>query len=189
LLALLLLIAVPAAFAHDVETPVRDCGTRAYGDLGRGWQARAVVAGPLAFVGLRDGYAAAGSPPAGTAWPQKVLVVVEPASVATVTIARRSQRYAALGYHELRHDATKPVPLSAGTAASASRRARGRIQARRFGTAARSSPATSSSRAAAASASRSPRAARCSAGPSASAPPGAPTRNASVTAVSQHSAA
>jgi hypothetical protein len=115
LLALLLLIAVPAAFARGVETPVRDCGTRAYGDLGRGWQERAVVAGPLAFAGLRDGYAAAGSPPAGTAWPQKVLVVVEPASVATVTIARRSQRYAALGYHGLRHEGTKPVPLSAGT--------------------------------------------------------------------------
>lgn len=100
--------------AHGEETPVRDCGTRAYGDLGRGWQERAVVAGPLAFVGLGRGLDGVQPSPRWAAWPRKVLVVVEPARTATLTIAAGSRSFAALGYHGLRHSA-EPVPLSEGT--------------------------------------------------------------------------
>ena len=100
--------AVPAP-AGDAKPHVRDCSTSQYGDLGRGWRERAVVAGPVAFVGMRDGYASGGP------LPLKVLVVVDPERVATVTIGARSRGYAALGYNGIRHGGGGRIPLSRGT--------------------------------------------------------------------------
>jgi hypothetical protein len=57
---------------------VRACGTSVYGDLGRGWRDRAVVAGHVAFVGIKDGYTRR-RPGGPGAWAVKVLVVVDPA--------------------------------------------------------------------------------------------------------------
>ena len=107
LLVLAAVIATPA-LAGDPEPFVRDCSTSQYGDLGRGWRERAVVAGPLAFVGMRNGYTSGGP------LPLKVLVVVDPRRVATVSISARSRSYAALGYNGVRHSGG-PVPLSRGT--------------------------------------------------------------------------
>jgi len=114
-LALLALFgaAVPA-LAQDAEPVVRTCRDSQYGDLGHGWQRRALTAGPLAFVGLRDGYGFGRPAPAGRAWPLKILVVLEPRAVATVTIGPRSGEFAALAYHGLRHHGGT-VPLSDGT--------------------------------------------------------------------------
>jgi hypothetical protein len=107
-----LVVAVPA-LADDPKTYVRACSSSAYGDLGRDWQERAVVAGHLAFVGLKDGYAR--WRPQGTgAWPVKVLVVVDANAAPTVTIAERSRGYAALGYSDVRHNG-RGVPLERGT--------------------------------------------------------------------------
>ena len=108
-------VTAAAAHAGETEPVVRDCSTRAYGDLGRGWQRRAVVAGPLAFVGLRDGYR--NVPPARrrAAWPLKVLVVIDPRAVVTVAIASRSRRHAALRYATTPLPGTPPVPLAAGS--------------------------------------------------------------------------
>jgi hypothetical protein len=103
-----------AAFGAD-GTPVRDCGSSAYGDLGARWRERAVIAGPVAFAGLRGGYRFARAAPPGKAWPRKVLLVVEPQRTATIRIAAASAPYAALGYHELRFEGGRPVPLAAGT--------------------------------------------------------------------------
>ena len=103
------LAAALPALAGDPEPFVRDCSTSQYGDLGRGWRERAVVAGPVAFVGMRDGYASGGP------LPLKVLVVVEPRRVATVTIGVRSRAYAALGYNGIRHSGGGRIPLSRGT--------------------------------------------------------------------------
>jgi hypothetical protein len=64
--AAVLLVAVVhsgAALAGAPDPFVRDCSTSQYGDLGRDWAERAVVAGPVAFVGMRDGYASAGPLP------------------------------------------------------------------------------------------------------------------------------
>jgi hypothetical protein len=112
-LAALLACAVPA-LAQEVEPVVRACRDSQYGDLGRGWEQRAVTAGPLAFVGLRDGYGFGRPAPPGRAWALKVLVVLEPRAVATVTIGPRSGEFAALAYHRLRHNGPI-VPLSDGT--------------------------------------------------------------------------
>lgn len=108
LLLAALAVAVPAV-ARDVEPFLRDCSTSQYGDLGRGWRERAVVAGPVAFVGMRDGYTAGGP------LPLKVLVVVDAKRVATVTIGARSRAYAALGYNGVRHSGGGRIPLSQGT--------------------------------------------------------------------------
>ncbi len=101
-------LAAPS-LAQDAEPFVRDCSTSQFGDLGRGWQQRAVVAGPVAFVGMRGGYAVGGP------LPLKVLVVVEPRRVATVTITGRSRGVAALGYNSVRHSGGGRIPLSRGT--------------------------------------------------------------------------
>jgi hypothetical protein len=104
------------AFAGLADPVVRDCSTRAYGDLGRGWERRAVVAGPLAFVGMRAGYRRVPKSPAGRASPLKVLVVVDPAGVVTVTIAERSRQFASLAYDTKPLDGSdgRTAPLSAG---------------------------------------------------------------------------
>lgn len=108
---LALLVAVPVvavpAPADEPAPYVRTCSSSAFGDLGRGWQGRAVVAGPLAFVGAKDGLAS-------SRYPQKILIVVEPRRVATVTIATRSSAHAALGYNDLRPTGVR-VPLTSGT--------------------------------------------------------------------------
>lgn len=121
LLALLvvLVVAVPA-LAVEPEPYVRTCSSSAYGDLGRGWRERAVVAGRLAFVGLGGVRRAAELDRVGpgAANPLKVLVVVEPGSAPTLTIAPRSRRGAALGYDNIRIEQAKTdrgVPLAAGT--------------------------------------------------------------------------
>jgi hypothetical protein len=107
--ALLLgLVAAVPAQADEPEPYVRTCASSAYGDLGRGWQERAIVAGPLAFVGTKNGLASSRSP-------HKILVVVEPNRIATVSIASRSRAYAALGYNRIRHTGTARVPLASGT--------------------------------------------------------------------------
>lgn len=108
---LVVALSVPAsAVAGDPKPFVRDCSTSQYGDLGRGWRERAVIAGPVAFAGMRDGYASGGP------LPLKVLVVVDPQRVATVTIAARSRGYAALGYNGVRSSGGgRPTPLSRGT--------------------------------------------------------------------------
>ena len=113
-IALIAAVAAAPAPAHREEPPQRDCSTSAYGDLGRGWQRRAVVAGPLAFVGLRSGYG--GVPPKrkGQGALLKVLIVVEPAAVATVTMTAKSRRFATLGYHDVR-STDGYAPLTAGT--------------------------------------------------------------------------
>src|SRR5215210_8370885 len=111
-LALAVLVARPAS-AGEPEPYVRTCSSSAYGDLGAGWRERAVVAGHLAFVGLKDGYRGVTPAPAGRARPPKVLVVVDPNAAPTVTIAAGSRGYAALGYNKI--PGGNPVPLAAGT--------------------------------------------------------------------------
>src|SRR5687768_3036954 len=118
--ALLGLIVIVPAFAADPEPYVRTCSSSAYGDLGAGWRERAVVAGHLAFVGMRGPRRASELDPVdpGRANPLKVLVVVDPNSAPTVTIARASRRNAALGYNvdEIHRDGSgKGVPLADGT--------------------------------------------------------------------------
>jgi hypothetical protein len=111
-LAVALVVAVPA-LAEEPEPYVRACGTSVYGDLGRGWRERALVAGHVAFVGMKQGYVRY-RPGGPGAWPVKVLVVVDPNAAPTVTIAARSRAYAALGYNGIRHDGNG-VPLAEGT--------------------------------------------------------------------------
>jgi hypothetical protein len=115
-LGTVLAVAVPA-FAGNVEPVVRNCSTSAYGDLGRGWQNRSVLVGPVAFVGMRSGYRDVRPSSTGHGWPLKVLVVVEPKTVATVTIGARSRRSASLGYDTRPLPGTpgRPVPLTAGS--------------------------------------------------------------------------
>jgi hypothetical protein len=105
-LLLALLVALPA-LADDPEPYLRDCRTSQYGDLGRGWKEQAVLAGPLAFVGMRNGLRASGLP-------QKILVVVESRRVATVTVAARSRAGSALGYNGIQPRGGR-VPLASGT--------------------------------------------------------------------------
>ncbi|MFN2469103.1 MAG: hypothetical protein ABR521_13355 [Gaiellaceae bacterium] len=100
--------------AEGPAPPVRDCRTSAYGDLGQGWQRRAVVAGPVAFVGLRQGYRSVPRASPRTAARVKVLVVVEPRAVVTLSIAARSQRLASLAYARPGLP-DPPNPLSAGS--------------------------------------------------------------------------
>ena len=113
-LLLALVVAVPA-LAGEPEPYVRTCSTSQFGDLGQGWRERAVVAGPLAFVGMKNGLTSRRVPD-GLGRPHKILVVVEPSRVATVTIALRSRAHAALGYNEpARYGGRAAVPLSDGT--------------------------------------------------------------------------
>ena len=111
-LLLFLVVAVPA-FADEPEPYVRTCSTSQFGDLGRGWQERAVVAGHVAFLGGSSRMAIERFGP-GRAMPLKVLVVVAANAAPTVTIAPRSRAYAALGYNGIRHNGTG-VPLTEGT--------------------------------------------------------------------------
>ena len=119
MLALLLglVVALPA-LAGEPPPYVRTCSSSAYGDLGRGWRENAVIAGHLAFVGMagpRRTYELEPVDP-GRGNPLKVLVVVDPNSAPTVTIARASRRNAALGYNDVRRDGTgRGIPLAAGT--------------------------------------------------------------------------
>lgn len=116
-LLLALVVAVPV-LAADPAPYVRSCATSAYGDLGAGWRENAVVAGRLAFVGMRGPRRAAELERVepGRANPLKVLVVVDPRSTPTLTIARASRATAALGYNAIRHDGSgRGVPLSEGT--------------------------------------------------------------------------
>ena len=53
---LLALVVVVPALADEPEPYVRDCGVSVLGDLGQGWQERAIVAGHVSFVGLKNGY-------------------------------------------------------------------------------------------------------------------------------------
>ncbi len=114
-----LVVAVPAAGA-DREPQKRECDSSQYGDLGRGWQKRAVLAGPVAFVGMRAGYRREAVLPVqpGVGRPYKVVVVVAPNAASTVRIGMRSRSVAALGYNEIRHDGGGPVQLSTGTQAT-----------------------------------------------------------------------
>jgi hypothetical protein len=115
-LLLALIVAVPA-LAGDPEPYVRTCSSSAYGDLGQGWRERAMVAGHLAFVGMRNGYNRMylDRVGAGRANPLKVLVVVDSNAAPTVTIAARSRAYAALGYNSIRRKDSTGVPLGDGT--------------------------------------------------------------------------
>jgi hypothetical protein len=114
-LFVLLVLAAPA-FADEPAPFVRQCSSSAYGDLGRGWRENAVVAGRLAFVGMGGPGRAARFQRVdpGKANPLKVLVVVDPGSTPTLTIARSSRLNAALGYNTIRHDGSG-VPLAEGT--------------------------------------------------------------------------
>ena len=114
LVALLLglVVAVPA-LAVDSEPYVRACSTSQFGDLGRGWQERAIVAGHVAFLGGNSRMAIERYGP-GRAMPLKVLVVVDANAAPTVTIAPRSRAYAALGYNGIHHNGAG-VPLVDGT--------------------------------------------------------------------------
>ena len=112
---LALVVVLPALAAEPEPAPhVRACATSQFGDLGRGWQERAVVAGHIAFVGMKTGYRTVPTIRAGMANPLKVLVVVDPNAGPTVTIAPRSRAYATLGYNGIRHNGTG-VPLADGT--------------------------------------------------------------------------
>ena len=114
--ALLALVVAVPALADEPEPYVRTCSSSAYGDLGQGWRERAIVAGHLALVGLKDGYRRVDTEwfGPGRGMPLKVLVVVDPNAAPTMTIAPRSRGYAALGYNRIRHDGTG-VPLADGT--------------------------------------------------------------------------
>jgi len=107
-----LVVAVPA-FADEPEPYVRNCNSQVVGDLGPGWQERAVIAGHVAFVGLKSGYQR-WRPGGPGAWPVKVLVVVDPNAAPTVTIAARSRGRASLGYNQVRHNG-RGVALDVGT--------------------------------------------------------------------------
>lgn len=114
LVALLLsLVVVVPALADEPQPYVRSCSTSQFGDLGRGWQERAIVAGHVAFLGGSSRMAVERFGP-GRAMPLKVLVVVDANAAPTVTIAPRSRAYAALGYNGIRHNGTG-VPLADGT--------------------------------------------------------------------------
>jgi hypothetical protein len=118
LVAVLALAAPAVAAVDDGSTFVRTCRSSAHGDLGRDWRREAVVAGRLAFVGMGRPRRAAELEPVdtGRATPLKVLVVVEPGSAPTVTIAPASRGRAALGYNPIRHDGSgRGVPLADGT--------------------------------------------------------------------------
>jgi hypothetical protein len=108
---LLVLVAAVPALADQPDPYVRTCATRQFGDLGRSWRERAVVAGHVAFLGASDGR---WRPPGLGVWPLKVLVVVDANAAPTVTIAERSRAYAALGYNDVRHNGTG-ITLDRGT--------------------------------------------------------------------------
>ena len=115
-LLLALVVAVPA-LADEPEPYVRNCSSSAFGDLGQGWRERAMVAGHVAFVGMKNGYDRMSVDPggAGRGNPLKVLVVVNSNAAPTVTIAPRSRAYAALGYNSIRRKDSTGVPLADGT--------------------------------------------------------------------------
>jgi hypothetical protein len=112
---LLVLVAAVPALADEPEPYVRNCSSSAYGDLGSGWRENAVVAGHVAFLGGQARTRSELDPVApGRANPLKVLVVADPGSAPTVTIAPRSRGNAALGYNPIRHNG-RGVPLADGT--------------------------------------------------------------------------
>ncbi|MDX6438193.1 MAG: hypothetical protein QOF45_776 [Gaiellaceae bacterium] len=114
--ALLALVVAVPALADEPAPYVRTCAGSQLGDLGRGWRQRAVVAGHVAFVGIKGSYRRMSTDRLGPgmATPLKVLVVVDPNAAPTVTIAARSRAYTALGYNAIRHHGTG-VPLADGT--------------------------------------------------------------------------
>jgi hypothetical protein len=94
--------AAPAAAAPGSPGAfVRTCRDSVYGDLGGGWRARSVVAGPLAFAALRD---AATQPAAdfrrrgGYYQGIKALAVVAAGATVTVTVPVAERRHLALLY-------------------------------------------------------------------------------------------
>jgi hypothetical protein len=80
---------------------VRACESSVYGDLGGGWRAQSVVAGPIAFVALRH---AATQPAAdfrrrgGGYQGLKALAVVEAGTTVTLTVPAAERRHLALLY-------------------------------------------------------------------------------------------
>ena len=107
---LIALVAAVPALAEEPEPYVRKCATSQFGDLGAGWQERAVVAGHVAFLGATPRWRPGGP----GAWPVKVVVVVDANAAPTVTIAARSRGYASLGYNNVRHNG-RGVTLDLGT--------------------------------------------------------------------------
>jgi hypothetical protein len=118
--AVVLTTDAPAGSASTFgEPPVRDCSTDAYGDLGRNWRQSALHAGPVAFVGMRNGTRHVPAARPGRSWPLKILIVLEAKRAATVTIAARARSVASLAYDQaaLRRvaaDAGDHLPLSTG---------------------------------------------------------------------------
>lgn len=106
-LALVVVVAVhgatTAACSRDSDAPfVRDCATEAAGELGDGWEDRAVQAGPVAFVPLREHELASPKPRVtlepGRHIPKKVLVVLRAGLNATVSVATEDRRGVSLLY-------------------------------------------------------------------------------------------
>lgn len=110
-----LVVAVPA-MADEPAPHLRTCSSSQFGDLGRGWRERALIAGHVAFVGMKGGYRrmAPEQLEPGRARALKVLVVADPNAAPTVTIAPRSRAHAALGYNGIRNG-PGGVPLAEGT--------------------------------------------------------------------------
>lgn len=114
-LLLALVVALPA-LADEPAPHVRTCSTSQFGNLGQGWRERALIAGHVAFVGMKGGYRrmAPEQLESGRAMALKVLVVADANAAPTVTIAPRSRAHAALGYNGIRNR-TGGVPLADGT--------------------------------------------------------------------------
>jgi hypothetical protein len=99
----------PTASTSPVETEpipadafVRSCDSSVFGDLGKGWVADSVVAGPVVFVGLR-GYATMSEQEIragrnGRIVPMKVLLVAQGTEPVAVTIGGGGVGSAALWY-------------------------------------------------------------------------------------------
>ena len=113
---LLALVAAVPALADDPAPHVRTCSSSQFGDLGQGWRDRALVAGHIAFVGMKGGYRRleADQLEPGRASALKVLVVAYAHAAPTVTIAAHSRAHAALGYNGIRNR-PEGVPLAEGT--------------------------------------------------------------------------
>lgn len=94
---------ITAACWSDRDAPfVRDCAAEAAGELGDGWEDRAVHAGPVAFVPLREHELASPKPRAtlepGRHIPKKVLVVLRAGLNATVSVATEDRQAVSLLY-------------------------------------------------------------------------------------------
>jgi hypothetical protein len=91
-----------SAAARDGAPFVRGCESSVWGDLGRDWRKRAVVAGPVAFVSVREyarqPRATFARSASGRYQPLKVLIVVEPRVTATVVVPKRARHAFRLVY-------------------------------------------------------------------------------------------